>query len=501
MKTSVPFSVSTPYLEPDGRKLILPLPDYTFVALQKTKGGLNGESEYILEKFDKELVSIFKTNLICSQDEDYKDLFFNDKDIILFSVVHNTDDRKAILKAYFFDVITGIKKHEKTLHEHTVKEWLDHPGKGVVKETFINAICSSVSKNFVTPLEYQYEIRYSPNKSKILAYIFDYSHKTLFAHGYVFDKHLNPLHHGHIPIDNGFVNYGIEINNREDIFILNQDRSGRIVVIQYHLHHRHNKLLDIQNANSNRGSLVLQVLSDDVVYIACTNQDNGKMTGIMYAKLDFKQLIVDRINSHELSVNIIQTAQTMRASNKFLAGEENWMNYEIVFFQVNEYEKIIIALEKRELISPGYAYNANNFNHPKNWSERLIKVNTEGILLFSFNKNDELLWENFYQKSQVNDVSAGITGSSFSLHITADGRIRAVFPTYNNNSFIYNIYNFVEWDELTGNKVKDLAAPNDEAFSMITCYTMWWEDRVIIAGRKGIFGKKSTLNLYQLEVN
>ena len=75
------------------------------------------------------------------------------------------------------------------------------------------------------------------------------------------------------------------------------------------------------------------------------------------------------------------------------------------------------------------------------------------------------------------------------------------YPSYETAAGIYNIINYVEWDELTGNKTKELKAPNEEGFSMITDYTVWWEDRVVVVGRKGLLGKKSFLNLYKLEVN
>jgi hypothetical protein len=159
------------------------------------------------------------------------------------------------------------------------------------------------------------------------------------------------------------------------------------------------------------------------------------------------------------------------------------------------------VLEKRELSGNGYTYNNMATNNPKNWGEKMLKVNTEGVILFSFNKDDELLWENFYEKSQVNDVVMGITGSSFAFNITEDGRIRMFYPSYESSSGIYNIINYVEWDELTGSKTKEMKAPNDEGFSMITDFTVWWEDQVIVVGRKGLLGKKSFINLYKLEVN
>ena len=95
----------------------------------------------------------------------------------------------------------------------------------------------------------------------------------------------------------------------------------------------------------------------------------------------------------------------------------------------------------------------------------------------------------------------GVTASSFAFNVTDDGRLRMFYPSYENSSGIYNVINYIEWDELTGNKSKEMKAPNDEGISMLKDYSIWWEDRIVVIGRKGLFGKKSFMNLYKLEVN
>ena len=501
LKTTLPFSTATPFMEPDGRRLTVRMGEDEFVLLSKVKGGLNGESGYQLEKYDKNLGQKFKTPITCSSDEDYKELFYSGTDIILFSVFHSESQKKAKLMAYVFDAASGAKKSEKVLHEHTIGSWMDAQGKGAVKTTFDNEVISALSRNFTTYFEYQYQIRYSPDKSKILVYAFDYSQKNLMAEARLFDTQLNETLQGTFSIDNGFINYGIYPNNKGELYILNSDRTGRIVVVFYNMQTKVHKLLDIQNASTNRSSLTMQVIGDYDVYIACINTAAGKLAGVMYAKFDFKQNTVEKLNFHDISVGLQQTVQTMRSVNKNLSGQESWINYEIVNFSVNEYEKIILVLEKREISGAAYTYNSMGVINPKNWAEKTVKVNTEGVILFSFNKDDELLWENFYQKSQVNDVVMGTTGSSFAFNITDDGRIRMFYPSYESSSGIYNVINYVEWDELTGNKTKEMKAPNDEGVSMITDFTVWWEDQVVVVGRKGLLGKKSYINLYKLEVN
>ena len=457
----------------------------------------------MLEKFDKQLNQKFKTNIIFSAEEDYSKLFFSGKSIILFSIKHLSSEQKSVLMAYEFDATTGEKKTEKELIRTDVKPWTESMGKGAVKTSFCQEICFSLPSSFITPYNYQYVISFSPDAKSIFVYQYDYAQKYLVANTWFFDLELNLKQQAIVPIDNGFVNHGLYPTNKGDVYILNADRSGRVVTVWYDPDTKQNRLLDIQSTNSIRNSLKMVVLSEEVVYVAGTTLPQGKesIDGIMYAKFDFKQMIVDKINLYDISQNIQQTASSVRSRFKNCDAEDNWKNYEIANFIVNEFEKVIVVLEKRELMYTGYSYSALSVLNPKNISEKPGRVNTEAILMFSFNKDDEMLWENYYMKSQTNDISAGITISSFSMDITDDGRIRVFYPSSDNSAGTYNVINYVEWDELSGMKSKELRTPNEEGLSMLTDYTLWWQDRVVVVGRKGMLGKKSFINLYKLEVN
>src|SRR5690606_30123883 len=112
---------------------------------------------------------------------DYKELFFNGTDIILFSVLHENLKQTSKLLAYGFDANTGARKWDKVLQEFKIKSWVSSKYKGAVKETFENCIGSCVARNFVTPLEYQYDVRISKDGKRILTYIYDYSQQNLVA--------------------------------------------------------------------------------------------------------------------------------------------------------------------------------------------------------------------------------------------------------------------------------------------------------------------------------
>ena len=496
LQATGPFSTGTNYLEPDDKQESVKVSANEFVTITKVRGSSLGPSDFVLEKYDLTLKPLFKIPLIAQENEDYEDLYYNGKELILLSVIHNTDIKQSSFKAYAFDPATGGKKWDKELDVFKIKNWFPMKYKGAVKQSFHNAIGSSITKNYVTPLQYQYDIKFSPDSSKIVSYIYDYGQKNLMAKVNVYDKEFNILDTAMVSIDNNFINYGIYPNNKGDIFIVNVDRLGRMVIIKYVIKTKEVKLLDIQYSSSNRESLRVHVFGDDMVYVANINTNNGKLVGVMYSKFNFVSSLVEKINFHQLSEGLKQTINATRHSSK--KGEENWLNYEITDFIMNQYEKIILVVEKKELQGPGYVYNAEAVNEQSDWVERDVRVNIEGVIFFSFNNEDEIMWENFYMKSQNTDIVSGFSTGSFSLDNTSENKIRMVYASSDNSAGLYTIINLVEWDEFNGNKLRDIPLQNDEKLTLIRQYTMWWEDKLVIVGRKGILGKKSSINLYKI---
>lgn len=490
-----PFSTATPYLEPDGRRQALKISETDFVTLAKSRGGMSGPSEFVIERYGEDLNSVFRFIIKTSPTEELKEMYYNGTDLFIFSVIHDMARQTSKLNVYCHDISTGSKKWDRALHEFQVKPWEHANNKGSVKQTFENAINAGLTRSFVAPLQYQYEIRYSPDRKKILTYIFEYGQKHLFAVACLFDENLNKLSEGIVPIDNNFINYDILPNNRGQVFIANVDRLGRMVMIQYNIETKDSKLLDIQYANTLRESLKVHVFSDDIVYLANINTKEGKLIGVMYSRFNFETNLIEKINYHELSDGLKQTVEHSRSANK--KGEESWRNYEVTDFLVNEYEKVILVLEKREVVIPGELYTASAVNNIERWKEVMGRVNLEGLFLFSFNRDGQVLWENFYLKSQTNDMNAGMISSSYAINVSDEGRVRLLFAGSDNASGVYNIMKLVEWDELTGARLKDIPLPNDNNLALMKDYAIFWEDKLVVAGRKGVFGKKTFLNLYK----
>jgi hypothetical protein len=493
---SAPFTGNCGFIEPELRPLMVKISETEVVSLVKSKGALNGPSDYLLEKYDLNLKPFWSVPVKAGPDEDFAEIRFNGTDVVVLAVIHEAYRSKSSCKAVFFNPADGSIRQEKVLDERDVAKWSEIKFKGAVRETFSECINSCLNQNFITPLEYQYYIRTSPDNKKTIVYSFDYSQKNLIARAKIFDKEFNLLSEGIIPIDNNFINNGIHLNNRGEVFILNVDKLGRIVVIQFNIATKDSKLLDIQYSNSQRESLVLTQLNDDVVYVANTNTSNGTLMGLTYCKFNFSTSLVEKIYYHEIPAGIRQSVKTARD----VAGgaSEDWKHYELTHFFLNEYEKIILILEKREIIGTNVTHDGTSVNSAEKWFEKMAAVNTKGVLMFAFNANDEEIWSQYYDKLQSADVNAGLLATSFSLDNSAEGKLRMVFSANEGAMGSLSSLRYVEWDEYTGNKLKELELENAEKVSMMKTHLLWWPDKLLFAGRKGIGGKKTFLNLYGL---
>lgn len=492
------FTIATPSLETARQISCVQLGKDGFVSLNKTKGTQLGSSAYVLERYSLNLALTYSIPLAVGVEEDYKELHVMNNELYLFSEVHDMLNKKKALKVYRFALATGEQLGNKILHEQAVGTWVTSAAKGGSKESFEQAVSSALAYNFNTPLEYQYAIELSPDKKILLIYSFDYSQKTLVADAVILDAALHVLQEGKVSIDNNFVNYGIYVNNRQELHVLNCDKMGRIVLVRFDLATREIVFLDVQGSISKREGLKLCFLNDDEIYVANIVVSNKKFNGIMYAKFNYKERIVEKLNFHDLSDGIKQTSAAIRNSSKMFSGEDNWLNYQITDFYLNEYEKIILVVEKKDIESIGYTFDAGSINDIKNWQEKLGKVHAESVVLYAFNKNDELLWENYFAKNQVNDISGGIISSSYSMNISEEGKVRMLYASSDNATGVYNQLKYVEWDELSGNKVKDIALSNVEGITLLRNYSLWWENKLFLVGKKGLLGKKTYANIYDL---
>lgn len=495
---TIPFSSGTPFQEPDGRKECLKIDEKTFVVLSKVKGNVGGPAEYVLEKYDTDMNNLFRTPISVGGSEEMEEMFYQENNLVVLSVIHEESMGNCNLKATTYDLTTGGKKEQKILAEVKVKPWVSEKSRGAIKQTFPDMVCAAIGRNYTASPPFRFEIRFSPNNKLFAAYIFDFGQKNLNGQCYIFSNTLQKVNEGNIHVDNNFINYGVQPNNRGEIYIVNGDKMGRIAVIQYQLTTRKYKYLDIQNASAKRESLIIKLFDDDVVYVANVIIGNNKLIGMMYSKFNFKTNLVERANFHDLSPSL---TQTMQHSWEYVkqGKEDSWSNYEVSDFYVGKNEDIVVALEKREIQTTAYPYDQSNTVDIQKWTECTGHVYTGGVFLFSFNNKDELQWENAYAKSQIADLNMGMNTSSYVMDNGHQSKLRMLYSSSDNASGMFNTLNYIEWDKITGKKIKELQLPNDESLGLVRSYTLWSDHQLLMVGRKGLLGRKSFLCSYKLE--
>jgi hypothetical protein len=429
--------------------------------------------------------------------EDYKDLFFNGKEIILLSVIHNESEKKTRLEGYGFDINTGAKTWTKELEGYTVGDWETHAHKGMVKESFIDVICEHANKDFVTPFEYKHNIHFSPDQSKFISYVFDYGQKNLTANISIYDNSCTLLNKGSVTIDNDFINHGIYINNKGSVFILNANNVGKLNLIQYDLASKDFTLLELPPSSFQKDDFQIQFQNDDIIYIGNSEMAQGKVVGVMFSKFNFKDKKLENSVYHEFRPELKSSVIKERTANG-IKGEEDWKDYDITDFILENNGNILFLLEKRSLYAEGYPHISRDKFDKSHKVEFLGHVHAEGVLILYF-KDDMLEWSNYIAKNQVYPANDGLNSVSFVMDNSKPSLIRLLYASSEGMDGMLSTLNVITIDRASGQKTGPLILPNKDKLSLVKDYTLWPEDNsVVIVGKKGLLGKTSIIAKYKL---
>jgi hypothetical protein len=492
------FTLGSPFNEPDGRNDITKISATDFVTLAKAKGNISGKSDFILERYGEDLKPIWKTPLQVEVFEDYKDIYFNGKEIVLLSVIHNEKEKKTKLEAYGFDIAKGTKTWTKELETYNVGDWDNHPHKGKVKESFIDVICEHANSSFVTPIEYKHNISFSPDGEKFVSYVFNYGEKNLTASVCVYDKSCALIAKGKVSIDDNYVNHGIFINNEGKTFIVNANYSGKLNLIRYDLLTKEFDVLELPGSNFMKDDFQVNFFTDEQVYVACTEQLNGTMMGVMFTKFDFKIKEVVKSVYEPINGNTGTKILEMRRGNKMMKGEEDWKNYDITDFIVEKNEEVTIIIEKHSLYADGYPHIERGVFDASHKVEINGHVQAEGVILFNFGKDGEMDWLQYIPKNQIYAASDGLNTISYVLDKSNKSQYRLLYASSENLDSFINSINIVSFDKASGKKVLEQKLPNNDKILLVREYTLWNEDgSFVIVGKKGLLGKSSSILKYK----
>jgi hypothetical protein len=492
------FRLGSPYSEPDGRNDIVRIDANNFITLAKVKGNPSGKSDFMLERYDGQtLVSKWQVPLSVEVSEDYKDLYFNGKEVVLLSVIHNESEKKTRLEGYGFDINNGTKLWTKELESYTVADWVENQHKGKVKESFIDVICEHADKNFVTPFEYKHNIHFSPDQSKFVSYVFDYGKNNLNANISIYDNACNLLSRGLVTIDNDFVNHGIYINNKGQVYVLNANKMGKLNFIQYDLTSKNYNFLDLPASNYLKDDFHVQFVDDEVVYVGNSELAQGKLVGTMVSKFDFKNKKVEKSVYNEFFADFKNLVTNERKKCKDIKGEEDYKDYDITDFVVEKNGNVLFVLEKRSLYADGYPHIGRDMFDKSHKVEFMGHVHTEGIIVLYY-KEDLLEWGNYIAKNQVYPANDGLNSVSFVMDNSSPSTIRILFATAEGMDGMLTTMNLVTIDRATGKKSDKICLPNKDKITLVRDYTLWSEDNTMfVVGKKGMLGKTSKISKYK----
>jgi len=493
------FRLGSPFSEPDGRNDIVKISATDFITLAKVKGSQSGKSDFMLERYDAALNVAWQVPLAVESFEDYKDLYYNGKELVLLSVIHNESEKKTKLEAYGFDIKDGKKLWTKELESFSVGDWQTTPHKGKVKESFIDVVCEHGNQNFVTPFEYKHNIYFSPDQSKFVSYVYNYGEANLTASVSVYDNSGTLLQRGKVFIDNDYTNYGIFVNNAGLIYILNANNIGKVNLIQYNLETKDFQLLDLPPSNYMKDDFHVQFLTDDILYVGNSEVKDGKIFGVMYSKFNFVKKEVELSIFEEFDGGFKAKIAAARKNNKSIKSEEDWLDYDITNFILNKKEEVLIVLEKRSLHADGYPHVGRATFDKSHKVEFSGHVQAETILLLSFDSKADLVWKNFVLKNQVYPAGDGLNTISFVLDTSLPSEIRILYASSENMDGSLHSINLVSLDRESGDVTKTKSLPNENKLTLVRDYSLFTEDNsLLIVGKKGLLGKASMIARYKL---
>ena len=493
LKNSREFVVKTPFVESDGR-IVSQVENNIAYLLGKSKGGNAQYSQYFLQAYDKNLGLIWSVKKEFEEEDQVLGIqLLNDK-VVLFWVSHDLKKKSKTVTAQAFSKSSGDISKEIEMIVQGVGEWKIVPNKGMSASGLENVINSGNRKDLVTPLEYQFKLRTSPDKSKVLLYSYDYSKQDLYLDLNIFDASLTQINEARIPVNKGFIHQENLINNRGEVFMINRRETGLIAVVHYKIDEKKSNYLEIDASNTLRGSFYSQLVKDDHLWVAHVNTRDTQLAGVSYSEFDFKEDKVGKIMYHPMGDEFKAKIASLD-DNKNEIMDEDWSNFQIIDFQILSNGGKSIIIEQQNYQSRGYFYNPEAGNDISQWTgERLGELSVGNAFILRFDSNDNFQWDYPLLKAQKGNAHEGLNIIGLKSSISSEGDVKMVYELFGRG---HHSINYVNVDGKKGNILKNKVLENPEKLNVLLPFTTWFSDAFILVGKKGFSGKSSTLLLYQ----
>lgn len=301
---------------------------------------------------------------------------------LAFLVKFDLKQKYTRLKAIAYSPQNRQKLQEFTIDSSQINPWQSNPLKGTVRQTFENAVLSGRRTDNQAPLEYQYQIQYSPDNKTILCYRYDYSQPDLVIRCLLLNAELQVLRNFELPVEAGMTNHGVYVTLAGNVCILNTNADDGIDLIQYEPATGNASLIEISASSTSRNSIKLVFLPDGRLYLAAISESNGSLTGLLCSRLNLKTSRVEESYSFPLSKQMLATVNGLPGKGR----------YDLLQFIPQE-NSFTFELQKRNIAATDYVYDSYAVNDLLQWKSRKMQVQTGEKLLLSYNADGKVISE------------------------------------------------------------------------------------------------------------
>jgi hypothetical protein len=408
------------------------------------------------------------------------------KKLHLFFVKHNLDLKQTSAHLYSFG-LDGTQLISKDLVELEVGEWQNNSGKAEVAQTFFSAVDSKQNENDVTPLEYRFDLVFSPDTNLYCLYRFDNSKERLYVDAFVFGKNDELSHKINFSVDDAHVAYGLKLDNLGEVYQLKVSNSNTLAVLKINPENKISAYLTIPSSNTEKVNPQLHIHKNHQAYVAYCDTKAGLLIGVSVAFLDFdKQKVQD---SHHF-----------RFEQDFLAKQEELLKNGNHFFELSEIveynNKLLLALEQHQIEGMDVHYEPTDTESLRYWHRQMATVKTGNLVLVVFDKELNPLSCLEIPKLQSGAITDGL--NTLGHHLVVLNQEAYFIYTKSTNGFVN--------DQLMVQKLNESATQWIEYRSVflpkghlpvVSTVNLLSSKRLFVHTRKGLTGKANYINSYE----
>jgi hypothetical protein len=466
--------------------------------ISRVQGKQNRTSSYAIVRYDDDLNQVWRSNITTSNHEDLLDFFELDKSVYVLVNGYNPDTRLAYVTRSEIHKKTGDWMKTDTIISETIQEWKERASKATVKETFQNAILSIQYLHYVVPLEFKYQVKFSPDSSKVMVYRYAYSQKNLQVKAKVYDRNFHIVEQGDVPVDDYYICYGMDVNDEGEVILYKANENGRVVAVRFHLGTEDFKYVGLYTTNSTRDNLTLWQEDVNHLYMAKLNRKNESFVGITFSRFNFLKEKIDETRFQAFESVFKNELMEQMEKEKIPNLDKDWYHYELTDFFIDKDSNRIIIVEERNIISSDFEYEPEMVEKRENWTPRIGRVKAGTLILFVFDKDNNFIYKKGIIKNQDIDATDGLNTVSYSVNHLSDEGVLQLILAEEGKSTTLNQIRFLEIDYVNGKVTKELKLDNPDKLIISRPYTLFKGDILYFVGKKGLFSKKTYLIKYKL---